>query len=279
MCADWICNKCPFTLSYGTCAWVHVLPDPLFFVLLLLLLLRLLACLCVCVCVCILRESCATQQVIRRLLDAGALATAADRRGVRACDLATWTAVLHPALMAPLQTRVVQLQQANRKLREHTLTLLSLARNLRVQTQQVDLRAQDTLAHVRAAVAFREHMQLQVVQAQVTTQCLCDDLRSEEPTIARLQQEIHRVQSRCDSAQVDVDECRARTAQTLCERDQVLAVHEVQQQRLQITAHKFTVKCEVIAMARRFADNEALQAQTLRSLRTMCSKPGVCVCK
>ncbi|GAB9470726.1 hypothetical protein Gpo141_00007964 [Globisporangium polare] len=213
-------------------------------------------------------------QVIRRLLDAGALVTAADRRGVRACDLATWTAVLHPALMAPLQTRVVQLQQANRKLREHTLTLLSLARNLRVQTQQVDLRAQDTLAHVRAAVAFREHMQLQVVQAQVTTQCLCDDLRSEEPTIARLQQEIHRVQSRCDSAQVDVDECRARTAQTLCERDQVLAVHEVQQQRLQITAHKFTVKCEVIAMARRFADNEALQAQTLRSLRTMCSKPA-----
>lgn len=216
--------------------------------------------------------------MIRYLLDAGALVTVADRKGVRACDLVTWTAVLHPALMVPLQTHAMQLQQANHALQEHTLALLSLACNLREQMQQVDLRAQDTLAHVHATVAFREHMQLQIAQAQLTTQRLDDDLRNEKPKIAWLQQETHRMQSQRNSAQVDVDECRARMAETLCERDQVLAVHATQQQQLQTTAHKFAVKCEVIAMTRRFASNEMLQTQSMRSFLTMCSKPGVCLC-
>lgn len=229
----------------------------------------------------VVRVSCgnlAPQQMIRYLLDAGALATAADRNGTRACDLVTWTVVLHPVLMVPLQTRAVQLQQANRALRELTLALLSLVRNLCEQMQHVDLRARDTLAHVRATVAFREYMELQVAQTQLATQRLDDDLRNEKPKIAWLQQEIHRVQSQRYSVQVDVDECRARTVETLCERDQVLAAHATQQQRLQTTARKFIVKCEVIAMARRFASNETLQTQSMRSFLTMCSKPGVCLC-
>lgn len=213
--------------------------------------------------------------MIRSLFDAGALATSTDRKGVRACDLVTWTAVLHPALMVPLQSRTVQLQQANRAQQEHTQVLLSLAHNLREQVQQVDLRAQDTLAHVRAAVAFREHMQLQIVQAQLATQRMQDDLRAEKPKSAWLQQEMRRVQSQRNNAQVDVDQCHLRTHKTLCERDQVLAAHATQLQRLEATASSFAVKCEVIALARRCASNEVLQVKALHSLLTMCSKPGM----
>lgn len=212
---------------------------------------------------------------MRRLLDAGACPTIADRKGVRPCDLGTWTSVLHAALMAPLQDRTVQLQQANAALARRTHELLARTRNVRDAIERVDARAQDMLAHAHAAAACRAHMELQIQHAQLAVDRLALDTRAETPKAARLHHDLRQLHLQRDGAQHDVDQSRADAAEALQARERVLEVHASQRVRLQAAADESAVRCEVIALARRFRANESLQAQTMQSLLALCRRsPG-----
>ncbi|KAF1334802.1 hypothetical protein FI667_g1634, partial [Globisporangium splendens] len=213
-------------------------------------------------------------RIIRSLLDAGALVTLPDRKGLRACDAATWTEVLQPALMQPLQ-QVVQLQQTNLRLEEHTHLLISLAQSLRHRREHVQSRTNVLQTDVDVSTAFRKDVLRQVEGTKDIVQRLDDDKIAATARLARTRRDILGLQSQRDGAQHDVDVCNAETGRIVDTRDRLVQqTHAHQCARLDALATRFVLKCEVVRMAMRFEKNESLQAQSLRSLLQMCRKPA-----
>uniref|UniRef100_K3WGQ1 Uncharacterized protein n=1 Tax=Globisporangium ultimum (strain ATCC 200006 / CBS 805.95 / DAOM BR144) TaxID=431595 RepID=K3WGQ1_GLOUD len=214
-------------------------------------------------------------RTIRSLLAAGALVTVPDRKGLRACDVATWTEALQPVLMQPLQQHVMQLQQTNLRLEEHTHSLISLAQNLRRQREHVQLRTNVLQTDVDVSMAFRKDVLRQVENVKGMVQRLDDDQSAATARLARIRRDILALQSQRDGAQHDVGVCNTETGRIDDMHDRlVLQTHARQCTRLDALATQFALKCEVVRMAMRFEKNENLQAQSLRSLLQMCRKPA-----
>lgn len=214
---------------------------------------------------------------MRALLDAGASPTLADRKGLCAGDLATWSALWLPAAMAPLQNAAAQLQQAGATHARRTQELLSRAAAARERGRFLSDQVQRSRASVHAITAAREHTRQRTAAAQSEELRVKEELRVEAPEIARLQRELLTLRGNRDGVQLDVDRIRAGTAATLRERERKLELYEeAQRWRLRAAAERSAVHCEVVALACRFSTSEALQAQALRALLTMCRKPGAC---
>lgn len=199
--------------------------------------------------------------------------TVPDKKGVRPSDLITWTETIHPTIVTPLQDTLFKLQQSNAALDEHTQSLIKQTRALNVPMDTLEVQAADQEQEFLVTRAYREDLLTCIERAKVTTQRLQMETLAQDPKLERLQKEIERSRTNQNEELQDVLRCQQQTQAIENEIAHVKQSHEAQLERLEETRYRLAVKCEVLDLVRRFADNEAVQLQSLRAIHRLCQTP------
>ncbi|KAH7463905.1 uncharacterized protein KRP23_13097 [Phytophthora ramorum] len=212
---------------------------------------------------------------VRALLTAGADVTVADKKGVRPMDLMTWTAVVHPTVMVPLQDNILHLQQRNELQRQRTQTLNETTTSLELDEQNLVARALEIQDDVAAARAFRAEVDEQIRRAQGTDREIAACIEAEDVKLQWIRGEVERLHSQNGTADLEVARINEKTQQLSTASAALRQKYESQQRGRDSVAAKRAVKCEMIGVLRQFPGNEALQTRALRALLVMCKKPIV----
>ncbi|POM73531.1 Hypothetical protein PHPALM_9614 [Phytophthora palmivora] len=206
------------------------------------------------------------QRFIYELLSAGADVTVADKKGVKPMDLMSWTSVVHPTMMVPLQDSILHLQHRNELRQAHTSALnqttdllLFDERNLLAHTHEIE-------KDVAAAQAFRAEVGEQIRRAQVTDRELTTSIEAEEVKLQWIRGEVARLHTQNGTADQEVAQINEETEQLVAATTTLRAKHDIQRQGRHNVAAQRAVKCEMIGMLRQFPGNEALQTRALRAL-------------
>lgn len=197
-----------------------------------------------------------------------------DKKGVRPSDLITWTETIHPTIVTPLQDTLFKLQQSNAALIEHTQSLVTQTQSLNTQTDILDVQAADQQQEFQVTRAYREDLLTCIERAKVTMQRLQMETLMQDPKLERMQIEIERSRAIQNEELQDVLRCQQQTQVIESEIAQVKQSHEAQLKRLEETRYRLSVKSEVLDLVRQFADNEAMQSQSLRAIYQLCQTPS-----
>ncbi|GMF19588.1 unnamed protein product [Phytophthora fragariaefolia] len=215
------------------------------------------------------------EQIVRALLAAGADVTVADKKGVRPMDLMTWTAVVHPTIMVPLQDDILHLQQRNELQHRCTIALSDTIASLQRDEQNLIARAQELQEDVAATRAFRAGVDEQIRRAKDMDRELATQIEAEEVKLQWIRGEVARLHTQNGSADMEVARINEETQRLTASSAALREKHERQKQGRNNVVAQRSIKCEAIGMLRQFAGNEALQARALRALLSMCKKPHV----
>ncbi|KAG1689241.1 hypothetical protein DVH05_002733 [Phytophthora capsici] len=189
-------------------------------------------------------------------------------------DLMTWTSVVHPTMMVPLQDKILHLQQRNELQRKRTSALNETTASLKVDEQNLLDRIQETQQDVAAARAFRAEVNEQIRRSQVVNYELATSIEAEEKKIQLIQGEVARLHMQNDTADLDVAHINEETERVAAASAGLQDKYQFQQQGRQSVAAQRAVRCEMIGMLRQFPSNEALQTRALRALHVVCKKPA-----
>ncbi|KAG3136033.1 hypothetical protein PI124_g18890 [Phytophthora idaei] len=212
---------------------------------------------------------------VHALLSAGADVAIPDKKGVRPMDLMTWTAVIHPTVMVPLQDNILHLQQWNERQHGQTSALNEMTASLQTDERKLLLRANETQEDAAAACAFRAEVDEQIRRAQVTDCELSTSIEAEEVKIQWICGEVARLHTQNGTADLEVARINEDTERFTAAAASLREKLELQQRgRDNVAAHR-AVKCEMISMLRQFPGNKLLQTRALRALLVMCKKPTV----
>ncbi|OWY99079.1 hypothetical protein PHMEG_00029989 [Phytophthora megakarya] len=206
---------------------------------------------------------------IYELLSAGADVTVADKKGVKPMDIMTWTAVVHPTIMAPLQDNILHLQQQNELRRECTSALDKITNSLQCDEQSLLTKAGETKDDVSAAQTFRAEIDEQIRRAEVTDRELTTCIEAEEVKLQWIREEVARLHTQNGTADQEVAEINEETEKLVAASAALRTQHDIQTQGRDKVAAQCAIKCEMIGMLRQFPGNEALQTRALRALLIM----------
>ncbi|ETP54706.1 hypothetical protein F442_00655 [Phytophthora nicotianae P10297] len=209
------------------------------------------------------------------LLSAGADVSIPDKKGVRPMDLMTWTAVIHPTVMVPLQDNILHTQQQNERQREQTSALNEVIASLKCDEQNLLSRSHEIQADVAATRAFRVEVEEQIRRAEVTDRELITSIDAEEVKIQWIRGEVARLHTQNGTADLEVARINDETERFTAATASLRGKFELQQQGRDNVAAQRAIKCEMVGMLRRFPGNEMLQTRALRALFVMCKKPTV----
>ncbi|RAW25204.1 hypothetical protein PC110_g18370 [Phytophthora cactorum] len=212
---------------------------------------------------------------VHALLSADADVAIPDKKGVRPMDLMTWTAVIHPTVMVPLQDNILHLQQWNERQHGQTSALNEMTASLQTDERKLLLRANETQEDAAAARAFRAEVDEQIRRAQVTDCELSTSIEAEEVKIQWIRGEVARLHTQNGTADLELARINEDTERFTAAAASLREKLELQQRgRDNVAAHR-AVKCEMISMLRQFPGNKLLQTRALRALLVMCKKPTV----
>ncbi|KAE8993522.1 hypothetical protein PF005_g24466 [Phytophthora fragariae] len=196
-------------------------------------------------------------------------------KGVRPMDLMTWTAIVHPTIMVPLQDDVLHLQQRNELQRQHTRALHETTASMERDEQNLIARAQEIQDDVAAARAFRTGVEEQIRRAQDMEREFTTQIEAEEVKLQWIRGEVARLHTQNGSADMEVARINDETQRLFAAGAALRLKHELQEQGRSNVAAQRAIKCEAIGMLRQFPGNEALQIRALRALLVMCKKSSV----
>ncbi|KAE9021514.1 hypothetical protein PR002_g12231 [Phytophthora rubi] len=203
------------------------------------------------------------------------LALDSNNLGVRPMDLMTWTAIVHPTIMVPLQDDVLHLQQRNELQRQHTRALHETTASMERDEQNLIARAQEIQDDVAAARAFRTGVEEQIRRAQDMDREFTTQIEAEEVKLQWIRGEVARLHTQNGSADMEVARINDETQRLFAAGAALRLKHERQEQGRSNVAAQRAIKCEAIGMLRQFPGNEALQIRALRALLVMCKKSSV----
>ncbi|KAE9092825.1 hypothetical protein PF007_g18336 [Phytophthora fragariae] len=203
------------------------------------------------------------------------LALDSNNLGVRPMDLMTWTAIVHPTIMVPLQDDVLHLQQRNELQRQHTRALHETTASMERDEQNLIARAQEIQDDVAAARAFRTGVEEQIRRAQDMEREFTTQIEAEEVKLQWIRGEVARLHTQNGSADMEVARINDETQRLFAAGAALRLKHELQEQGRSNVAAQRAIKCEAIGMLRQFPGNEALQIRALRALLVMCKKSSV----
>ncbi|KAL3665517.1 hypothetical protein V7S43_009552 [Phytophthora oleae] len=207
------------------------------------------------------------------LITYGADVTVADKKGVRPMDLMTWTSVVHPTMMVPLQDKILHLQQRNELQRERTSALNETTASIKCNEQNLLAQAKEIQEDVAAARAFRAEVNEQIRRSQVVNHELATSTEAEEKKLQWIQREVARLHTQNGTADVEVAHLIEETERVAAASAVLREKYQLQQQGRHSVAAQRAVRCEMIGMLRQFPSNEALQTRALRALHVVCKKP------
>ncbi|KAE9020502.1 hypothetical protein PR001_g13587 [Phytophthora rubi] len=190
-------------------------------------------------------------------------------------DLMTWTAIVHPTIMVPLQDDVLHLQQRNELQRQHTRALHETTASMERDEQNLIARAQEIQDDVAAARAFRTGVEEQIRRAQDMDREFTTQIEAEEVKLQWIRGEVARLHTQNGSADMEVARINDETQRLFAAGAALRLKHERQEQGRSNVAAQRAIKCEAIGMLRQFPGNEALQIRALRALLVMCKKSSV----
>ncbi|GMF32564.1 unnamed protein product [Phytophthora lilii] len=185
----------------------------------------------------------------------------------------TWTAVVHPTIMVPLQDSILHLQQRNEIQRERTHNLNKVTALMQQDEQNLLVQAHETREHVTAGRAFRTEVEAQICRAQHLDRELATQIEAEEVKLQWIRGEVDRLHTQNGSADLEVAQINKETDQLVAATAELRVHHERQEVGRDNVAAQRAIKCEMVGMLRQFPRNEVLQARALRALLVMCKKP------
>jgi hypothetical protein len=189
-------------------------------------------------------------------------------------DLMTWTAVVHPAAMVPLQDSVLHLQQRNELQRERTSALNDSTAAMRRDEHNLLAQVQELEEDVAATRAFRTEVEEQIRRAQVTERELTASIDAEDVKLQWIRGEVARLHTQNGTSDAEVARINEDTEQLAGISAALREKNDLQEQGRRNVAAQRAIKCEMVGMLRQFPGNEALQTQALRAFLAMCRKPN-----
>ncbi|POM59400.1 hypothetical protein PHPALM_31876 [Phytophthora palmivora] len=203
---------------------------------------------------------------IYELLSAGADVAVADKKGVKPMDLMSWTSVVHPTMMVPLQDSILHIQHRNELQQAHTSALNQTTDSLLSDERILIAHTHEIEKDVAAAQAFRAEVGEQIRRAQVTDRELAISIEAEDMKLQWIRGEVARLHTQNGTADQEVAQINEETEQFVAATATLRAKHDIQRQGRHNVAAQRAVKCEMIGMLRQFPGNEALQTRALRAL-------------
>ncbi|KAG2995263.1 hypothetical protein PC118_g3088 [Phytophthora cactorum] len=205
---------------------------------------------------------------VHALLSADADVAIPDKKGVRPMDLMTWTAVIHPTVMVPLQDNILHLQQWNERQHGQTSALNEMTASLQTDERKLLLRANETQEDAAAARAFRAEVDEQIRRAQVTDCELSTSIEAEEVKIQWIRGEVARLHTQNGTADLELARINEDTERFTAAAASLREKLELQQRgRDNVAAHR-AVKCEMISMLRQFPERASRNSQDMQKWRT-----------
>ncbi|KAG3214240.1 hypothetical protein PC129_g14847 [Phytophthora cactorum] len=202
---------------------------------------------------------------VHALLSADADVAIPDKKGVRPMDLMTWTAVIHPTVMVPLQDNILHLQQWNERQHGQTSALNEMTASLQTDERKLLLRANETQEDAAAARAFRAEVDEQIRRAQVTDCELSTSIEAEEVKIQWIRGEVARLHTQNGTADLELARINEDTERFTAAAASLREKLELQQRgRDNVAAHR-AVKCEMISMLRQFPERASRSSTTTSS--------------
>lgn len=219
------------------------------------------------------------QPLISALLKAGAHWDVADKRGVRASDLAGWTDVVHPAVTVPLQDAIQQLRRRNVQLNDHIASLNARARSLLDGADAVRCAATELSLEVEVNRRYRNDIDAGIEVSQRELLVLQDAVAAEGPELERLQSDIAAVEAQRAVAAAQVESEREVIRDLHQQREGLDRQRgELECERARIKAEG-AVKGEVVALTRSQlagggSSKRSFVVLSLRAMVALASRPG-----
>ncbi|KAG6614527.1 mcm10-like protein [Phytophthora cinnamomi] len=183
---------------------------------------------------------------VHALLAAGADVAVADKKGVRPMDLMTWTAIVHPTIMVPLQDDILHLQQRNALQRQRTSALNETIACMQRDEENLTTKAQEIQDDVAATRAFRTAVEDQILRAQDMDRDLTTQIDAEEVKLQWIRGEVARLHTQNGSADMEVARINNETQRLAAASAALRVKHERQEQGRSNVAAQRAIKCEAI---------------------------------